>query len=123
MSNRINPFGSDSFSRIDGPPPPFVGSERGWSEFGGGSAAGAVIEDSPVPPLRFRPKVRTRFDVTLNEKLAKDFEELALSEGVSRAEIFKRAMAAYKIIKQIQNSDAKIVVQRDGQLDRELIAI
>lgn len=66
---------------------------------------------------------RTRFDVVLNEQLARDFDELARNEGVSRADIFKRAMAAYKLLKDESARGARIIVQEEGQPDRQLIAL
>lgn len=66
---------------------------------------------------------RTRFDVTLNDRLARDFEEIANDEGVSRAEIFKRAIAAYKVLKQEENDGAQIFIRKSGEMDRQLIAI
>ena len=67
--------------------------------------------------------VRTRFDVTLNERLAQDFDSLARSEGVNRAEIFKRALAAYKVLKQEEDKGAQIIIRENGQMDRQLIAL
>lgn len=66
---------------------------------------------------------RTRFNVTINERLAKDFDELASAEGVSRAEIFKRALALYKTLKQEEALGARIIIRVEGQIDRQLIAI
>jgi metal-responsive CopG/Arc/MetJ family transcriptional regulator len=66
---------------------------------------------------------RTRFDVILNERLARDFDLLAESEGVNRAEIFKRALAAYKVLKQEEDKGAKIIIRESGQMDRQLIAL
>ena len=66
---------------------------------------------------------RTRFDVTLNERLAQDFDSLARSEDVSRAEIFKRALAAYKVLKQEEDKGAQIIIRENGQMDRQLIAL
>lgn len=66
---------------------------------------------------------RTRFDVTLNTRFAEDFDELAETEGVSRAELFKRAIAAYKVLKQVEKNGAQILIREPGQLDRQLIAI
>lgn len=66
---------------------------------------------------------RTRFDVVLNEQLARDFDELARSEHVSRADIFKRAMAAYKLLKDESARGARIIVREEGQPDRQLIAL
>jgi metal-responsive CopG/Arc/MetJ family transcriptional regulator len=71
---------------------------------------------TPKPP-------RTRFDVVLNEQLARDFDELARREHVSRADIFKRAMAAYKLLKEESARGARIIVQEEGQPDRQLIAL
>lgn len=66
---------------------------------------------------------RMRFDVVLNEQLARDFDELADKEGVSRADIFKRAMAAYKLLKDESAKGARIIVQEEGEPDRQLIAL
>ena len=65
----------------------------------------------------------TRFDVQLNEALAQDFDALATSAGVSRADIFKRAMAVYKLLKDENAKGAKIILKEEGHPDRQLIAL
>jgi len=74
-------------------------------------------------PIAMSARARTRFDVTLNERLAQDFDSLARTEGVNRAEIFKRALAAYKVLKQEENKGSQILIREDGQMDRRLIAL
>jgi hypothetical protein len=70
-----------------------------------------------------RSRAPGRFDVDLNEKLAVDFQELADKKGVSRAEIFKRALAAYRILTEESEDGARIIVKKTGQEDRQLIAL
>ncbi|MFM7304313.1 MAG: ribbon-helix-helix domain-containing protein [Alphaproteobacteria bacterium] len=65
----------------------------------------------------------TRFDITMNERLAEDFDELAKSEGLSRAEIFKRAFATYRALKQEADKGAQIIIKEEGKMDRQLIAL
>ena len=41
----------------------------------------------------------SRFEVRLNQRLADDFDQVARSAGLSRAEVFRRAIALYKTVK------------------------
>lgn len=68
---------------------------------------------------------RTRFDVTFNPRFAEDFETLAEEEGLSRAELFKRAFAFYKIWKQIKCPGKKLIIKypNPNEPERELIIL
>lgn len=80
-----------------------------------GNACRSLVPD-PKRPL-------THFSVLLNEQLAEDFDDLARNAGVSRAEIFKRAMAAYKLLKDKSARGVRIVAQNKGEADRQLIVL
>jgi metal-responsive CopG/Arc/MetJ family transcriptional regulator len=66
---------------------------------------------------------RTRFEVTLNERFAQDFDAMATEEGVSRTELFKRAMAAYRVLKTEQDHGAKVIIKKEGNAERELVLV
>lgn len=61
----------------------------------------------------------SRFDVILNEEMTRLFDNLAEQDGVSRVEIFKRAMATYALLKEQQRSGSTVVV-KVGSVEREL---
>lgn len=61
----------------------------------------------------------SRFDVILNEEMTRLFDNLAEQDGVSRVEIFKRAMATYALLKEQQRAGSTVVV-KVGSVEREL---
>jgi hypothetical protein len=55
----------------------------------------------------------------MNESLAKDFDELVKTCGArTRAEVFRRAMATYKALVDVEQSGSLIFVEDEGGENR-----
>ena len=64
---------------------------------------------------------RNRFDVLMPDDLAQDMQDLEQETGLSRGEIFRRAMALYKRAKETQQKQGNVLLREsDGEL-REVI--
>lgn len=64
----------------------------------------------------------TRFEVRMNDRLAQDLDEISRENGLTRADVFRRAIALYKIAKKTENEHGQILV-RVGDTERELVSI
>ncbi|GCE65737.1 CopG family transcriptional regulator [cyanobiont of Ornithocercus magnificus] len=68
-------------------------------------------------------KPRRRFDVHMPPNIAQDMQDLEYETGLSRGEIFRRAMALYKNAKQTQLARGNVIFRYlDGEI-REVIGI
>jgi metal-responsive CopG/Arc/MetJ family transcriptional regulator len=57
----------------------------------------------------------TRFEVRLNQRLADDFDLVARETGLTRAEVFRRAIALYKTVKQEAVAHGHVILRsKDG---------
>jgi hypothetical protein len=64
-----------------------------------------------------------RFDVLMPLDLAQDMQDLEQTTGLSRGEIFRRAMALYKRAKETQSARGNVILRdSDGTL-REVVGI
>ena len=64
---------------------------------------------------------RTRFDVRMPDDLAQDMQDLEQKTGLSRGEIFRRAIALYKRAKETQQKQGNVLLRdSDGEL-REVV--
>jgi metal-responsive CopG/Arc/MetJ family transcriptional regulator len=62
-----------------------------------------------------------RFDVRMPPDLAQDMQDLEQQTGLSRGEIFRRAMALYKRAKETQQERGNVILRdSDGTL-REVV--
>ena len=52
---------------------------------------------------------RLRFDVQMPEELADQLDSISDSTGLTRAEIFRRAVALYKEAKNIEKNNGKVL--------------
>ncbi len=52
---------------------------------------------------------RLRFDVQMPEELADQLDSISDSTGLTRAEIFRRAVALYKDAKNIEKNNGKVL--------------
>jgi hypothetical protein len=64
-----------------------------------------------------------RFDILMPLDLAQDMQDLEQTTGLSRGEIFRRAMALYKRVKETQSAGGNVILRdSDGTL-REVVGI
>ncbi|MCP9832188.1 ribbon-helix-helix protein, CopG family [Synechococcus sp. HJ21-Hayes] len=64
----------------------------------------------------------TRFDVRMTEQLASEFDEIVQRTGLSKAEVFRRAIALYRVAK-MANMNQEQVIIRSKDKERELVSI
>ncbi|MBM5798837.1 MAG: ribbon-helix-helix protein, CopG family [Cyanobacteria bacterium K_Offshore_0m_m2_072] len=65
----------------------------------------------------------TRFEVRLNQRLADDFDRVARETGLTRAEVFRRAIALYKTVKQEEGEHGHVILRSKDGAERELVNI
>ena len=63
----------------------------------------------------------TRFDVRMTEQLASEFDEIVQRTGLSKAEVFRRAIALYRVAK-MANMNQEQVIIRSKDKERELVS-
>jgi len=63
---------------------------------------------------------KARFDVVLNEKMVDLFDELT-KDGESRSEVFKKAMATYKVIKKQEEQGGKTFLESESGVISRLV--
>ena len=83
--------------------------------FARGRAADETAMPTPATP-------RDRFEVRMTDELAKEFEEIQQTTGLNGAEVFRRAIALYKIAKKA-SKDGEQVILRAKDRERELVSI
>lgn len=76
--------------------------------------------DEIIGPERLKKK---RIEFVINRRLANDFDILCKETGYTRQEIFKRAFATYKVLKEQTLRGGSVIIRYPGQLDREIIAL
>ena len=65
----------------------------------------------------------TRFEVRLNQRLAQDFDTIASENGLSRAEVFRRAIALYKLAKETERQSGHVILRSQEGSERELVSL
>ena len=122
--------GQDRRHAID---PTRISSELGWQlwdsfEQGGYGAGRLGCAARANQPILVRTTVRTsgamgesRFEVRLNQRLADDFDQVARSSGLSRVEVFRRAIALYKTVKQEEVQQGHVILRSRDGAERELM--
>ena len=66
----------------------------------------------------------SRLDITLNDQLTEVFDEIQKEEGITRAEVVRRAVAYYRILRDQKTHDNKVLlVDHDGSNQKELLLI
>jgi metal-responsive CopG/Arc/MetJ family transcriptional regulator len=59
--------------------------------------------------------------VRLNQRLADDFDQVARASGLTRAEVFRRAIALYKTVKQEEGQQGQLILRSKEGAERELV--
>lgn len=65
----------------------------------------------------------TRFEVRLNDKLARDFDAIAAETGLSRADVFRRAIALYRVAKRAEMGNGHVIIRTEEGAEQELISL
>lgn len=65
----------------------------------------------------------TRFEVRLNDKLARDFDAIAVETGLSRADVFRRAIALYRVAKHAEMGNGHVIIRTKEGAEQELISL
>ena len=65
----------------------------------------------------------TRFAVRMPLDLAQDMQNLEQTTGLSRGEIFRRAMALYKLAKKNEMNGGNFILRRSDGVLREVVGI
>ena len=68
------------------------------------------------------PNPSNRFEVRMSDELVKEFEDIQQETGVNGAEVFRRAIALYRIAKRA-SKDGEQVILRAKDRERELVSI
>ena len=64
----------------------------------------------------------SRLDIVMNDKLTAIFDALAKDDGITRAEVVRRAVSTYKVLKDQQNKNKKIeLVDENNNTRKEVI--
>lgn len=82
-------------------------------------------DDSPAALPRLKlpmSNLVNRFDVRMSDEFAQEFDEIQKETEMSGAEVFRRAIALYKIAKRASR-DGEQVILRSKDRERELVSI
>lgn len=66
---------------------------------------------------------KTRFDIRMSPELAEQLESISISAGLTRAEIFRRAVALYKRAKEVERNGGQVLLKDADGTMRELIGL
>ncbi len=64
----------------------------------------------------------TRFEVRLNDKLAQDFDAIAAEAGLTRADVFRRAIALYREAKRAEMANGHVIIRSKEGTEQELVS-
>ena len=66
----------------------------------------------------------SRLDITLNDQLTEVFDDIQKEEGITRAEVVRRAVAYYRILRDQKSHNKKVLLaDQDGSNQKELLLI
>jgi len=65
----------------------------------------------------------SRLDIVMNDKLTSIFNELANEDGISKAEIVRRAVFTYKVLKDQQKKNKKLELVDQDDNRKEIILV
>jgi metal-responsive CopG/Arc/MetJ family transcriptional regulator len=67
--------------------------------------------------------IKTRFDVTMPLDLAQDMQDLVQTTGLSRGEIFRRAMSLYKKAIETRKGGGNVILRDSDGILREVVGL
>ena len=74
-----------------------------------------------IPDLR--DLVMTRLELRINQDLASDLEAFTQSSATSKSEIIRRALTLYALARDEQQRGRHLAFVKDGQVEREVVAL
>jgi metal-responsive CopG/Arc/MetJ family transcriptional regulator len=66
---------------------------------------------------------RQRFDVRMSPELAQQLETISTETGLTRAEVFRRAVALYKRAKEVERSNGHVLLRDPDGTTREIVGL
>jgi metal-responsive CopG/Arc/MetJ family transcriptional regulator len=72
--------------------------------------------------IGYRTMADTRFEVRMSEALAQELEAIAEEAQLSKAEVFRRAIALYGLTKRAIMNKEEVII-RNGDRERQLVSI
>lgn len=66
---------------------------------------------------------KRRFDVRMSPELADQLDAVAEEAGMTRAEVFRRAVALYKRAKEVELNSGRVILQHSDGSERELVGL
>lgn len=69
------------------------------------------------------PNLNTRFDVQMPTHLAQQMVDIEKDTGLSRGEIFRRALALYKMAVETRSSGGNVLFRNEDGTLREIVGI
>lgn len=66
----------------------------------------------------------SRLDINLNDQMTEVFDEIQKEEGITRAEVVRRAVAYCRILRDQKSHNRKVLLaDQDGKNQKELLLI
>lgn len=66
----------------------------------------------------------SRLDINLNDQMTEVFDEIQKEEGITRAEVVRRAVAYYRILRDQKSHNRKVLLaDQDGKNQKELLLV
>jgi predicted DNA-binding protein len=66
---------------------------------------------------------KQRFDIRMSPELAQQLESISNETGLTRAEIFRRAVALYKRAKDVERSSGHVLLKEANGTMREIVGL
>ena len=66
---------------------------------------------------------RQRFDIRMSRELAEQLETISDETGMTRAEVFRRAVALYKRAKDVERNNGHVLLREQNGTTREIVGL
>lgn len=66
---------------------------------------------------------RQRFDIRMSPELAEQLETISAETGMTRAEVFRRAVALYKRAKEVERRNGNVLLRDQDGTTREIVGL
>ena len=78
---------------------------------------------TPPDPIKAMAVLDRRFDVRMSPELAEQLNEVASENNMSRAEVFRRAVGLYKLAKEVERNQGKVLLEEPDKTVRQLVGL